>query len=82
MKTGLSDPLHIATISPPDLAGLIGLILCPRKKDCGRDWDRDLDIDLDAVREWGPTSPSLSSSSMRSSFPMCEASPMPSRIAG
>ena len=53
MKTSFSDPLHIATISAPNVAGVIGMTLCPGKKDPGRDWDRDLDIDLDAIRGWG-----------------------------
>lgn len=53
MKTSLSDPLRIATISAPDLSGVIGMTLCPGKKDPGRGWDRDLDIDADAIRGWG-----------------------------
>jgi Swiss Army Knife protein, DSP-PTPase phosphatase domain len=53
MKTSLTDPLRIAAVSPPDMLGRIGLTLCPGKKDPGRDWDRDLDIDLAVVREWG-----------------------------
>jgi ADP-ribosyl-[dinitrogen reductase] hydrolase len=52
-KTSLSDPLHIASVSAPDIAGAIGITLCPGKKDPSRNWDRDLDIDLAAVREWG-----------------------------
>jgi protein-tyrosine phosphatase len=53
MKTSFSDPLHIATVSAPDLSGVIGMTLCPGKKDPGRGWDRDLDIDLDAIHGWG-----------------------------
>jgi ADP-ribosyl-[dinitrogen reductase] hydrolase len=53
LKTSLSDPLHIATVSPPDLSGVIGMTLCPGKKDPASSWDRDLDIDLDAIRGWG-----------------------------
>ena len=53
MKPSVSDPLHIAAVSPPDLPGVIGMTLCPGKKDPGRGWDRDLDTDLDAIREWG-----------------------------
>ena len=30
-----------------------GLTLCPGKKDLSRDWDRDLDNDLTAIRQWG-----------------------------
>jgi ADP-ribosyl-[dinitrogen reductase] hydrolase len=47
------DPLRIAAVAPPGLPGVIGLTLCPGKKDPGRGWNRDLDIDLDAIREWG-----------------------------
>jgi ADP-ribosyl-[dinitrogen reductase] hydrolase len=53
LKTSLSDPLHIAAVSPPDLPGVIGMTLCPGKKDPGRGWERDLDIDADAIRGWG-----------------------------
>lgn len=44
-KTSVSDPLYIAAVSPPDLPGVIGMTLCPGKKDPGRAWDRDLDTD-------------------------------------
>ena len=53
MRTSLSDPLRIAAVSPPGLPGIIGLTLCPGKKDPGRDWDRDLDIDLTVIEQWG-----------------------------
>jgi len=53
MKTSLNDPLHIASVSPPGIRGAIGISLCPGKKDTSRNWDRDLDIDLAAIREWG-----------------------------
>jgi ADP-ribosyl-[dinitrogen reductase] hydrolase len=53
LKTSLSDPLHIAAVSPPDLPGVIGMTLCPGKKDPGRGWERDLDIDVDAIHRWG-----------------------------
>lgn len=53
MKISLSDPLRIAAVSPPDLPGVIGMTLCPGRKDPARGWDRDLDIDLDAIRAWG-----------------------------
>jgi ADP-ribosyl-[dinitrogen reductase] hydrolase len=53
VKTSFSDPLHISTVSPPGFIGVIGLTLCPGKKDPGRGWDRDLDIDADAIRRWG-----------------------------
>ena len=53
MKSSVTDPLRIATVSAPGGAGVIGLTLCPGKKDPGRGWDRDLDTDLAAIREWG-----------------------------
>ena len=53
MKTSLNDPLRIAAVSPPDIPGAIGISLCPGKKDPRRNWDRDLDIDLAAIRKWG-----------------------------
>lgn len=53
MKTSLNDPLIVASVSPPDIRGRIGITLCPGKKDPSRNWDRDLDIDLAAIRDWG-----------------------------
>jgi ADP-ribosyl-[dinitrogen reductase] hydrolase len=53
MKTSLNDPLRIAQVSPPDVGGVIGLTLCPGKKDEDDGWDRDLDIDVAAIRDWG-----------------------------
>jgi hypothetical protein len=60
VKTSLSHPLRIATVSPPGFTGLTGLTLCSGKKERGRDWDRDLDIDVDAVRKWGAENRRLS----------------------
>jgi protein-tyrosine phosphatase len=53
MKTSRTDPLRIAQIAPSAMPGRIGLTLCPGKKDRMRGWDRDLDIDLAAIRAWG-----------------------------
>jgi ADP-ribosyl-[dinitrogen reductase] hydrolase len=54
MKTSLNDdPLRIAQVSPRGASGVIGLTLCPGKKDRERGWDRDLDIDVAAIRDWG-----------------------------
>jgi ADP-ribosylglycohydrolase/protein-tyrosine phosphatase len=53
MKTSLTDPLRIAVVSPPSLPGVIGLTLCPGKKDPNRGWNRDLDVDFAVIREWG-----------------------------
>ena len=51
MKSSVSDPLRIAQVSPPGAPGVIGLTLCPGKKDRARGWDRDLDIE--AIRDCG-----------------------------
>src|SRR5665213_2553301 len=53
MKTSLNDPLRIAQVSPPGIPGVIGLTLCPGKNDPDSGWDRDLDIDVAAIRDWG-----------------------------
>jgi ADP-ribosyl-[dinitrogen reductase] hydrolase len=53
MKTSLNDPLQIAEVSPPEAPGVIGLTLCPGKKDRTRGWDRDLDSDVASIRDWG-----------------------------
>src|ERR1700680_3011361 len=52
MKTSLNDPLRIAEVSPSGAAGIIGLTQCPGKKDLDAGWDRDLDIDVVAIRDW------------------------------
>jgi protein-tyrosine phosphatase len=53
MKTSLTDPLEIAAVSPPGVPGVIGLTLCPGKKDPSRAWNRDLETDLAVIRKWG-----------------------------
>ena len=58
VKTSENDPLCIAAVIPGDSFGRIGITLCPGKKDpqgWGGHWDRDLDLDLDAVMRWGAT---------------------------
>jgi ADP-ribosyl-[dinitrogen reductase] hydrolase len=55
-KTSLSHPLEIASISPGPASGRVGITLCPGKYDpqaMSGYWDRDLALDLDAVRDWG-----------------------------
>lgn len=55
-KTSLTHPLQIAELSNPKFAGQIGITFCPGKKQRSAysgQWDRDLGIDLDAIREWG-----------------------------
>jgi len=53
VKNSINDPLRIAVVSSANMTGLIGLTLCPGKKDPSRGWCRDLDTDLAAIREWG-----------------------------
>jgi protein-tyrosine phosphatase len=53
MRTSRNDPLRIAEVSPPGQQGVIGITLCPGKKDPPRGWDRDLEADLAAIRSWG-----------------------------
>ncbi len=53
--TSLSHPLRIDAVAVPG-GGLIGMTFCPGKKqpDAAMGaWDRDLDLDLACVREWG-----------------------------
>jgi len=54
MKTSQSHPLQIKSVIAGN--GEIGLIFCPGKKQTGTygdPWDRDLETDLQAIREWG-----------------------------
>lgn len=57
MRTSVSHPLRIATIvSGMPGIGRVGLTFCPGKYDphgMSGAWDRDLALDLDAIREWG-----------------------------
>jgi len=54
-RTSETDPILIAELEPPSVAGIIGVTFCPGKKDPWGDtiWDRDLDSDLDAIVAWG-----------------------------
>ena len=57
MKTSLTDPLQIKTVSPEGTQGMIGMTLCPGRKGISREygsWDRDLASDLDVIRAWKP----------------------------
>ena len=53
MRTSLSDPLQIAVVSAPGIQRAIGLTLCPGKKDPAGGWDRDLEIDVAVIGDWG-----------------------------
>jgi ADP-ribosyl-[dinitrogen reductase] hydrolase len=55
-KTSISHPLQIEAVSTGPNCGRVGITFCPGKHDPGAmtgAWDRDLAIDLDAIRDWG-----------------------------
>lgn len=56
-RTSLSHPLQIGSVACAPLAqGTIGITFCPGKRGDsihGAPWQRDLDVDLDAIRAWG-----------------------------
>jgi ADP-ribosyl-[dinitrogen reductase] hydrolase len=55
-RTSLSHPLQIAEVSAPGATGAIGITFCPGKKQrsaMSGVWDRDLGLDLDAIKAWG-----------------------------
>jgi ADP-ribosyl-[dinitrogen reductase] hydrolase len=55
-KTSLTHPLDIAAIPAGSGFGRVGITFCPGKYDpyaMTGFWDRDLDLDLDAIRDWG-----------------------------
>jgi protein-tyrosine phosphatase len=54
--TSLNRPLRIAQISAGPALGMVGLTLCPGKRQAvsvSGIWQRDLAIDLQAVQHWG-----------------------------
>jgi protein-tyrosine phosphatase len=54
-KTNKSNPLRIAELRMAPDYGRIGITICPGKiqDDAERGcWQRDLDLDLDAIRDW------------------------------
>ncbi len=54
MKTSLTHPLQIAEV--PAANGTIGITFCPgkqRRSAFSGQWSRDLEIDLDAIHDWG-----------------------------
>jgi ADP-ribosyl-[dinitrogen reductase] hydrolase len=56
IRTSHTHPLQIAAVQPLPNSGRIGITFCPGKKQASAmtgAWDRDLGIDLDALREWG-----------------------------
>jgi ADP-ribosyl-[dinitrogen reductase] hydrolase len=55
-RTSLTDPIRIAELSAGPGRGRVGICFCPGKHDAhamSGPWDRDLALDLDAIRDWG-----------------------------
>lgn len=55
-RTSLTHPLQIAEVTAPATKGVIGITFCPGKKQnnaMSGAWDRDLGLDLDAIKAWG-----------------------------
>lgn len=55
-RTSLTHPLQIVEVTAPSARGAIGITFCPGKKQSDAmsgAWDRDLALDLDAIRAWG-----------------------------
>jgi len=55
-RTSLTHPLEIAATSAGVGFGRVGITFCPGKYDPNAMtgyWDRELNIDLDAIRDWG-----------------------------
>ena len=55
-KTSETHPLQIAEINAGPTSGKIGITFCPGKHDkhaMTGYWDRNLSLDLDAIRDWG-----------------------------
>jgi len=57
VKNSINNPLHIDSVTVPGTSGLIGMTLCPGRKYLGRTGvhDRDLDLDLEVIHNWGAT---------------------------
>ncbi|WP_426313809.1 cyclin-dependent kinase inhibitor 3 family protein [Methylobacterium fujisawaense] len=59
IRTSLTHPLQIATVPVGKNGGRIGLTLCPGKVDRtspGGPWERDLQADVAALRDWKASS--------------------------
>ena len=55
-RTSSTHPLEIAAVSAGPALGRVGITFCPGKYDqqaMTGYWDRDIAIDLDAIRDWG-----------------------------
>ena len=55
LKTSENCPLLIGELSLDTGGGLLGLTLCPGKKDLPRSWNRDIKEDLQVIKKWGAT---------------------------
>jgi ADP-ribosylglycohydrolase len=56
IKTSINNPLRIDGVEIPSSKGLIGMTICPGKKDVDSysgDHDRDLGADLAVIESWG-----------------------------
>ena len=56
--TSRTHPLRIDDVVIPGVPGMIGITLCPGKVQSGAisgSWERDLRIDIQAVKSWGAT---------------------------
>ncbi|REK00867.1 MAG: hypothetical protein DWQ36_22025 [Acidobacteria bacterium] len=56
MKDSISSPLRIDYLVVGARKGRLGITICPGKKQSvgmAGSWDRDLDLDLDAISAWG-----------------------------
>lgn len=54
--TSQTHPLRIDSVMPDHCRGRIGMTLCPGKQEANAisgDWQRDLDLDLLKIRDWG-----------------------------
>ncbi|MEE8320276.1 MAG: cyclin-dependent kinase inhibitor 3 family protein [Gammaproteobacteria bacterium] len=53
--TSITRPLRIDSVTPNCCNGVIGMTLCPGKKEANAisgNWDRDLDADLKVISDW------------------------------
>ena len=55
LRNSQNSPIQIAEVLLEPGQGLLGLTLCPGKKDRSRHWDRDLAEDLRVIKAWGAT---------------------------
>jgi ADP-ribosyl-[dinitrogen reductase] hydrolase len=53
IKNSQNSPLQIAQVLLEPAMGVLGLTLCPGKKDSASNWNRDLAQDLQVIRDWG-----------------------------